>query len=135
MKIVLDIDNLEDVLGGLNNSLILLHRQLGAIQFACDRDAIFNEIAKNNNFKSDDELADFVQKRYLAARNLYNQLLEVGKSKCEEEKNEVTKKCDTCANYNLYFDKCNKFNREVDDRYCCSSWEPRENSKCEEEQT
>lgn len=85
MKIVLDIDNLEDTLGGLNNSLILLHRQLGAIQFGCDRDAIFNEIAKNNNFKSDVELADFIQKRYLAAQNLYNQLLEAEKSKCEEE--------------------------------------------------
>ena len=85
MKIEIDIDNLEDVLGGLNNSLLLLHQQLGAIEFGCDRNSVFNKIAENNNLGSDNELADFVRKRYLAAQNLYNQLLEVEKTKCKEE--------------------------------------------------
>ena len=51
-------------------------------------------------------------------------------------KDEEIKKCDTCANYNWYYDKCKEFNCEVDDRSCCSAWkEPREKSKCKEEQT
>ena len=46
----------------------------------------------------------------------------------------IDKKCDTCISYEWYYDKCNKFNCEVDDRSCCSFWKSKEGSKCQKEE-
>lgn len=34
----------------------------------------------------------------------------------------MTKCCDTCAHYHWYYDRCDKWDCEVDDRSVCDEW-------------
>lgn len=37
--------------------------------------------------------------------------------------------CDTCRNYDWYYDTCEKYNCEIDGRGMCSSYDPRTESE------